>query len=192
MYQTTFRAQYAANTAGLKDLFCKKSQNYPGCVPNEYDWRSGINECMMRYTDVLLMDAECLNEQGQTAQAYQYIQVVCNRVNLPDLATVKSNMTQKQMREQLVHERYLEFLQEGHRFDAIRRWRWLQNSAKLAGLKQCDFKFNTYAPGREYFPIPQREIDIHPGDKQNNGYSYIYRVRFQKNLITTTANFLLI
>ncbi len=170
MYQTTFQAQYANNAADLNDLFCKKYQNYLGNVPNEYDWRSGINERIMRYADVLLMYAECLNEQGQTGQAYQYIQMVRNRVNLPDLATIKPGLSQEGMREQLAHERYLEFSQEGHRFDDIRRWGWLQNPTKLAELKQRDPEFNTYAAGREYFPIPQREIDLNAGYKQNNGY----------------------
>lgn len=170
MYQTTFQAQYANNAADLNDLFCKKYQNYLGTVPNEFDWRSGINERIMRYADVLLMYAECLNELNQTAQAYPYIQQVRSRVGLPDLATVKPNMTQEQMREQLAHERYLEFSQEGHRFDDIRRWGWLQNPAKLAELKQRDPEFNTYAAGREFFPIPQREIDVNPGYKQNAGY----------------------
>ncbi|WP_207497212.1 RagB/SusD family nutrient uptake outer membrane protein [Aridibaculum aurantiacum] len=170
MYQTTFQAHYANNAADRNDLYCKKYQNYLGNRPDEFDWRSGINERIMRYADVLLMYAECLNEMGQTNAAYPIIQQVRSRVNLPNLATVKPNMTQAQMRDQLAHERLLEFSQEGHRFDDIRRWGWLQDPSKLALLKQRDPEFNTYAPGREYFPLPQREIDLNPGYKQNPGY----------------------
>lgn len=170
MYQTTFQAVYGNNPADLNDLFVRKYQNSDGDRPNEFDWRSGINERLLRYSDILLMYAETLNELGQTAQAYPYIQRVRSRVNLPDLATVKPNMTQQQMRDQLAHERLLEFSMEGHRFDDIRRWGWLQDANKLAWLKQRDPEFNSYQPGREYYPIPPSEFQNNPGFKQNPGY----------------------
>jgi len=55
------------------------------------------------------MYAEVLNETGNTAGAYPYIQQVRDRAKLPDLATVRPNMTQQEMRDQLGHERALEF-----------------------------------------------------------------------------------
>lgn len=169
MYKTTFQAKYAG-TGDLNDIFCRKYENGDGDRADEFDWRSGINERIMRYADILLMYAECLNEAGQTAQAYPYIQKVRSRVDLPDLAVVRPNMSQQDMRDQLAHERLLEFCLEGHRFDDIRRWGWLQDANKLAILKQRDNEFGTYAPGRELFPIPQSEIDNDPNFKQNPGY----------------------
>ena len=172
LYGQLFSQVYANNPADLNDVFCRKYEN--GDIglsrPNEFDWRSGINERLMRYADILLMYAECLNELGQTTQAYPYIQMVRSRANLPDLATTKPGMTQAQMRDQLAHERLLEFCLEGHRFDDIRRWGWLQDPVKLALLKSRDPEFNTYQPGREYFPIPQSEIDNNPGFTQNPTY----------------------
>ena len=116
------------------------------------------------------MYAECLNETGDTSGAYTYIQMVRSRVGLPNLATVKPGLTKDQMRDQIGHERFLEFPLEGHRFDDIRRWGWLQNPTKLAWLKARDFEFNTYVEGREFFPIPQLEMDNNPGTVQNSGY----------------------
>lgn len=170
LYGQLFSTKYASNPADLNDLFCRKYQNDDSGRPDEFDWRSGINERIMRYADVLMMYAECLNELNQTADAYPLIQQVRSRVKLPNLATVKPGMTQAQMREQIAHERLLEFSLEGKRFDDIHRWGWLQDAAKLADLKARDPEFNTYAAGREYFPIPQREIDLNPGFKQNTGY----------------------
>ncbi|WP_276500262.1 RagB/SusD family nutrient uptake outer membrane protein [Terrimonas pollutisoli] len=170
LYGQLFSTKYASNPADLNDLFCRKYQNDDSGRPDEFDWRSGINERIMRYADVLMMYAECLNELNQTAAAYPFIQQIRSRVGLPNLAIVKPGMTQAQMREQIAHERLLEFSLEGHRFDDIHRWGWLQDPAKLADLKARDPEFNTYAPGREYFPIPQREIDLNPGYKQNTGY----------------------
>jgi hypothetical protein len=74
------------------------------------------------------------------------------------------------MREQLAHERLLEFAFEGHRFDDIRRWGWLDNSAKLAELQSHDAEFNSYVEGREFFSIPQGEIETNPNLRQNPGY----------------------
>lgn len=170
MYLTTFQSRYGANAGDFNDLFCRKYENGDGGRADEFDWRSGINERVMRYADVLLMYAECLNEANQTVQAYPYIQMVRSRVNLPDLATVKPGMTQDQMRDQLAHERLLEFCLEGHRFDDIRRWGWLQDPTKLALLKSRDPEFNSYKPGREYYPIPLSEMDNNPGLKQNATY----------------------
>ena len=106
------------------------------------------------------MYAEVLNETGKTAEAYPYIQQVRTRANLPDLATVKPNMTQAQMRDQLAHERALEFAIEGQRINDIIRWGWLYDPAKLAELKTHDADFNTWTPGNEYLPIPQTELDV--------------------------------
>ena len=170
LYGQNFATYYAANASDLNNLFCRKYQNSDGDYANEFDWRSGINERIMRYADVLLMYAECLNETGGTNEAYDYIQLVRNRVGLPNLRTSKPNLSQTQMREQIAHERFLEFPLEGHRFDDIRRWGWLQDATKLAWLKSRDAEFETYKVGREYFPIPQTEFDNNPGMTQNGGY----------------------
>lgn len=129
---------------------------------------SEINYRLMRYADVLLMYAEALNEQGQTAQAYQYIQQVRNRAKLPDLATTKPGMTQEQMRDQLAHERALELSIESIRIHDIIRWGWLYDPAKLAMLRQHDSDFNTWTPGKEYLPVPQRELDVNPNATPNS------------------------
>jgi tetratricopeptide (TPR) repeat protein len=170
LYGQDFATFYGANAGDLNDLFCRKYQNSDGNYANEYDWRSGINERLLRYADVLLMYAECLNETGDTSGAYTYIQMVRNRVGLPNLSTAKPGLSQAQMRDQIGHERFLEFPLEGHRFDDIRRWGWLQDATKLAWLKSRDVEFNSYAAGREYFPIPQLDIDNNPGTVQNPGY----------------------
>lgn len=170
LYGQDFATKYAANPVDLNDLFCRKYENSDGAYANEFDWRSGINERLLRYSDILLMYAECLNETGDTPGAYTYIQMVRNRVGLPNLATAKPGLNQVAMREQIGHERFLEFPLEGHRFDDIRRWGWLQDATKLAWLKSRDVEFNSYATGREFFPIPQLEMDNNPKTIQNSGY----------------------
>lgn len=163
-------AQVYANSSYLNDIFCRKYQNGDGNKANEYDWKSGINERLMRYSDILLMYAECLNELDQTAQAATYIQQVRTRAKLPDITVTMAALTKEQMRERLSHERLLEFCLEGHRFDDLRRWGWLQDASKLDQLKSRDPEFNNYKAGKELYPIPQGEIDNNPGFKQNPSY----------------------
>ncbi|HEY6900984.1 MAG TPA: RagB/SusD family nutrient uptake outer membrane protein [Puia sp.] len=169
IYGQPFATVYA-NSAFLNDIFCRKYENGDGTKANEFDWKSGINERLMRYADVLLMYAECQNELGNTPECAKYVQQVRDRVNLPNRQAEFAGYSKEQMREQLGHERLLEFSLEGHRFDDIRRWGWLQDPAKLAWLKSRDPEFNSYKPGRELYPIPQSEIDNNPGFKQNPTY----------------------
>ncbi len=130
--------------------------------PDEFSpfGESGINYRIIRYADILLMYAEVLNELNRTPEAYPFIQQVRARVSLPNLATAKPNMTQAQMRDQLAHERALEFAIEGQRINDLIRWGWFSNPTKLAELKSHDADFNFYTPGNEYLPIPQQELDV--------------------------------
>ena len=169
VYGQSFQSVYGAADS---EVFCRKYEN-DGFYPNEFTpaaFESGINARLMRYADILLYYAECLNELGQTAQAYPFIQQVRARAGLADLATVMPNMTQQQMRDQLAHERFLEFGLEGRRFEDIVRWGWLQDPTKLAWLQARDPEFLTYFPGREYMPIPLAELQANPGELQNPGW----------------------
>jgi hypothetical protein len=167
LYGQSFQTVYAAD---LNKLGVKKYGNGDGAVPDEKDWRSGINERLMRYADVLLMYAECQNELDNRGECAKNIQRVRNRANLPDREAEFAALSKEQMRDRIAHERALEFALEGHRFDDIRRWGWLQNATKLAELKTHDAEFNSYVGGREFFSIPQAEMDVNRNLRQNSGY----------------------
>ncbi|WP_207424795.1 RagB/SusD family nutrient uptake outer membrane protein [Desertivirga brevis] len=142
------------------DRIYPRKYTYDGIATTESFEASGINYRVLRYADIYLMYAEALNELNRTAEAYPYIQVVRSRAKLPDLATTKPGLTQVQMRDQLAHERALEFAIEGQRINDIIRWGWLYNPTKLAELKAHDPDFNTWTPGNEYLPIPQAELNV--------------------------------
>lgn len=128
---------------------------------------SGINYRLMRYADVLLMYAEALNEMGQTANAAGYMQQVRDRAGLPDRTSEFAAMSQQQFRDQLAHERSLEFALENIRIHDIVRWGWLYDNEKLEELKAHDGDFNSWSPGKEYLPIPQTELDVNPNLEPN-------------------------
>ena len=96
----------------------------------------GINLRMMRYSDVLLRAAECINEvDGDRAEAIGYINQVRRRANLADLNP--SDFTDKdKLFEQIANvERPKEFGCEfGRGFDLI-RWGFFYSNDRLKQLK---------------------------------------------------------
>lgn len=119
---------------------------------------------VIRYADVLLMNAEAANELGQTAQALTSLNKVRARARggnnaiLPDVTTTD----QATLRSAIWHERRVELAMEFDRyFDVIRQGR----APQVFGPK--GFK----AGKNEVWPIPQNEIDLSAGLlTQNPGY----------------------
>lgn len=149
---------------------------------------------IIRYADVLLMQAEAFIELGQEANARPLINEVreraaqsTGRTKLAD-GTAPSNYlvngydgsnlawTQENARKALQWERRLEFALESPRFFDLVRWGIAEPTLNdyLAKEKvRRDFlKDAEFTAGRdEYYPIPQREIDFTKGLYiQNTGY----------------------
>ena len=142
-----------------QDRIYPRKYTYDGLgAPFETFEGGGINYRVIRYADILLMYAEALNELNRTPEAYPLIQQVRNRAKLPSLLATKPGMNQTQMREQIYHERALEFAIEGQRINDIIRWGWLYDPARLTQLKAHDADFSTWTAGNEYLPIPQSEL----------------------------------
>lgn len=150
--------------------------------PSRYFWRkyqndrtrnfenffSGINIRLIRYADVLLMQAEALNELGQTVAAAPLVNQVRSRVGL---APISTTLSQTQMRTQLRHERVTELSGEGMRWYDINRYGLLDDQAGINELKARDADFNNFVLGKsKLLPIPQSDIDIDRNIKQNPGY----------------------
>ncbi|SMO50467.1 RagB/SusD family nutrient uptake outer membrane protein [Gracilimonas mengyeensis] len=121
---------------------------------------SPVNVRVMRYSEVLLMYAEALNELGETAQAYPYVNQVRARAGLDDLA---AGMGQSAFREAVYHERRVELAQEGH------RWWDLVRTGRALDVMRAQGRDNIQEH-HLLFPIPQSEIDVNPELTQNPGY----------------------
>lgn len=104
-----------------------------------------INQRVIRYADVLLMTAECLNETGQGTQAADLVNQVRDRVNMPDITYVD----QPTMRAAIKKERRAELGLEGERFFDLVRWG--DAVSVLAPLG--------YQARNKLYPIPQPAID---------------------------------
>jgi hypothetical protein len=126
---------------------------------------SSTDLIMMRYADVLLMYAEAQNEAaGPDASVYEAVNKVRNRAMMPDFPT---GLTQAQMREEIRHERNVEFAMEGLRYNDLLRWRIAETV--IPSIPTLENR--TFNPAKNYlWPIPQSVIDATPGIVQNPGY----------------------
>ncbi len=125
---------------------------------------------VIRYADVLLMYAECLNELNQTSQAYPYVDRVRQRAGLAKLSDIQPGMSQADFRKQIEHERITELTGEDTRWFDLARWGYFDDAAKIAEMSARDFEFENFVPAKKYYPIPQSEIDINPNLVQNPGW----------------------
>ncbi|WP_321827206.1 RagB/SusD family nutrient uptake outer membrane protein [Maribacter dokdonensis] len=112
---------------------------------------SDINFVVFRYADVLLMLAEAL---GETGESYDLINEVRQRAGLENIDA----STPGSFEEKLLNERRVELAFENHRWPDLKRF---NAESKIQEAES----FITAT--REYFYIPQREIDINPNFEQN-------------------------
>lgn len=140
-------------------FFRKYGETY---IPQDQRWDNPINYKVLRYADVLLMQAEALNESGQTAQAFQYVNTVRNRVGKGDLA----GLSQTQLRDSILYERMFELGLEASRFNDLRRHGLLGPD-----LAAHDPDFANFVAGKsERLPIPTTELNLNPNATQNPGW----------------------
>jgi len=159
-------------------------------VPTNYDHACPI----FRYGEVLLNAAEAINEAYGPTDAYQYVNEVRARVNMPPY----SGMTQEQLRERIRNERRIELCFEDHWFFDERRWRLFENQTMINERNLPVYKqvYNLYGvqvtpeastvytivpaqkhptrafniPKNYFFPIPDAEVKKAPNLKQNPGW----------------------
>jgi len=144
-----------------KTYFWKKFGEY--WLPQQ-DWDAAINYKVIRYADVLLMYAEALNESGNTSEAATYLNMVRNRVGLPD---VPSTLSQAEMRARIEHEMLMELGWENKRLPYLKR----HDRFNRATMEPHDPDFAFFVDGKsELLPIPQSEIDVNPNVVQNPGW----------------------
>lgn len=94
-----------------------------------------VNWHWARLAEAYLNYAEALNEfQGPTAEAYQAVNTIRNRVGMPNLPT---GLNQAEFRDKVRRERAIELAFEDHRLWDLMRWRMAEQTlnAPMWGLK---------------------------------------------------------
>jgi hypothetical protein len=107
---------YVSNEYGTPLPYIKKYQAKHSVI-----YQYGVDFPVYRYSDVLLMLSECLNEQAYgSGDAFHYLNMVRERAGLPD-RTAGTTPTQAAFRTAIYHERQVELAFENHRwFDLLR------------------------------------------------------------------------
>jgi starch-binding outer membrane protein, SusD/RagB family len=142
------------------------STAFPATIALRFDFP--VNFIVLRYTDILLLRAECILNDGSTgtqATVDGYVNQVRTRAGLPTI----SNVTLPQ----LMAERRLEFAGEGNRWhDLVRSG--LVTSVIPAWIPAADAlrkQMHTFQKEFVIYPIPQAEMDVKVGlYTQNAGY----------------------
>lgn len=155
---------------GDEAWFRKYSRDY---MRNNEDYFSQVNNRVIRFADVLLLYAEALNEIGQTADAYQYVNRVRQRVNLAELASAYPDLglNKNLFRERLKIERTLELFGESLRWADLKRWGDLDNQVSVNKVAERDPDFRNFVVGKNIrLPLPQVEIENNTNLVQNANY----------------------
>lgn len=139
---------------------------------------TAINFPILRYSDVLLMIAECENETHSqpTTEAYNCINEVRKRAGISKLS---QNMNTEDFRQAVKDERAMELCFEmTRRFDLIRWGEYVQNMNALVSRAQTGYNWNlgpdnvfTYfniTEAYNYFPIPALEMSVNKLITKNN------------------------
>ena len=137
---------------------------------------------IIRYSDVLLMLAESINEtSGPNTETYDYINAVRTRAKLAPL----SGLTKDQFREAVLKERRIELAFENHRWFDLKRTLTPSQMKTLLNIhgegerakpttSRGGIPFSadgyTFEEYQVLFPMPADQIRINPALKQNPGY----------------------
>ena len=141
----------------------------PTARPGQQD----VNWPIYRYADVLLMYAEALNEQGQTANAITYVNMLRARARNGTGSEARATpvdvspaLSQSDARTAIFAERKWELAYEGKRwFDLVR-----QGFTAFQVAESSDPTATNIQATRMLWPIPQAQIDLNPALTQNPGY----------------------
>jgi hypothetical protein len=128
---------------------------------------SAANVPIIRYSEVLLIYSEALNELGQTGSAYAPLNKVRNRAGLPDLTT---GLDQNDFRDSLYLDRRLELVWENTRWFDLIREKDKNGNFILYNALQLVGKTAVQVPKHLLFPIPLQEIQLDPNLTQNPGW----------------------
>jgi starch-binding outer membrane protein, SusD/RagB family len=134
--------------------------------------KTNDNWPVYRYAEVLLLLAESLNEQGKTAEALTYLNLVRTRAGLA-AATEANQAAQSAI---IFHERRVELAFENKRWlDLVRTGRAIPVMTAYGNALKAMFPYiqaSAYQvnDNRLLFPIPYAELQYNQKLEQNNGY----------------------
>lgn len=173
----TLKNEYEANDPRRKAMMYDVGDAWAGGAMTQESWKkytlsyknatpgntaSGINRRVIRYAEVLLMLAECENENNQPGLAIDRLNEVRSRADLvaaglPEypIAGLFLCNTKDEITKAIIHEKRVELSGEQVRNRDLLRWRAEGKLALVGGDPLPYFQQGKH----ELLPIPQSEID---------------------------------
>ncbi|HEX5155378.1 MAG TPA: RagB/SusD family nutrient uptake outer membrane protein [Parafilimonas sp.] len=162
-YDTTYQESWS--TTG----YISKKQIQPlSEIPTSVKGDGNLNYEAIRFADILLVEAEALNESGKAAQALVPLNKVRKRArdsylydaSLPGSGTIPDGLLpditvtdQTQLRDIIRKERRSELALEFHRFFDVIRYGSAYATDAMKDIPNFNYEKN------KFFPIPQSELD---------------------------------
>jgi starch-binding outer membrane protein, SusD/RagB family len=124
-----------------------------------------MNIRLIRYADVVLMAAEAAFQLGQTGKALDYVNQIRRRARMSGDTGFPLDLTAINSIEDIAHERRIELAMEGHRFFDLVRMGLAERFIGGITLDALgdDFKVNFVKDKHEFWPIPNREVQLSQG-----------------------------
>src|SRR6218665_825171 len=159
---------YAPKPGVAYKYFIRKYYHPPYLLANN----TKENWPVIRYSNVLLMLAESLNEWGQSGAALPYLNQVRKRAGLGDVTTIEPS----ELRDIIAKERRMELAFENSRWLDLVRTKQAIPVMTAFGIKQkaayghLSRSAYTITESKYIFAIPYREMTINKKLIQNTGY----------------------
>lgn len=188
---TTATRVYTASSNIIGREMGKWRRYYEKLTPPKQQYYNGTNFPILRYADVLLMQAEAENEvNGATAKAYNAINQVRRRgynvsINQPSTtADLTAGLSKAQFRQAIMDERARELCYEGLRKNDLIRWGTFNtvlsamateintSNASATNKSRWALGYTSATASSKYLllPIPSLEININKAMVQNPGW----------------------
>ncbi len=188
---------YVGGNCGISDEANEKLHTRTGYYVRKFncaesDMDTGSYDGSIQYArlaEMFLNLAECACEAGHMEDAYNYTNLVRERVGMPDLPT---GLTKDQLRLRIRNERRVELAFENFRFDDVRRWKIIdQTEENVTGMRIIkddatgEFTYTRFSLGTRtnkgadkylLFPMSEEEVNkmkyLTGEDWQTPGWGY--------------------
>ena len=180
--QSYFHFYYDADGNGTKESgFSRYNKYIDHDSPETSAADRAMNRTVIRYAEVLLIQAEAINERdGQpNQQAYDAFNKVRRRAFREDINSsaaqphdLQAGLDYEGFKNAIIQERSWEFALEQKHLPDLKRWKILVKTIKNSALAKDFPQYSKQTIDFKHyrFPIPQAQREVNPNLWQNYGY----------------------
>ena len=156
-----------------KEFSNVNSRPWPGpkfWCPNQQGSSDGNNYKLFRYSDAVLMLAECYCELGEYETAVEYLNMTRNRAGLANYTF----RTVARLQDEIRNERARELFGDMQRkFDLVRWGVWYEQTTAYSDYKylQLNNADTMIKPCHRFYPIPDIQVTYSKGNLDNKEYN---------------------